>query len=121
MPPPEDQVARFLNDVADITPPPVRERAGERVPGFLLPTATSPEEMKRKKAKAEPFWSQVVATPMEQRAPVSAAAGPRRGKRKRAGLRLRWLIVGGVILLLVIAALALLVLARHMLPGSVHL
>ncbi len=108
MPPAEDRVAQFLNDVADIAPPPARERQAAAAPGFVLPAAISPEEAERKKAKAEPFWSQVVATPMEQPAPP---ARPRRITRKRQRARQRWLILAAVILL-VIAALAALVILR---------
>lgn len=105
MPPAEDQVARFLNDVADIAPPPVREREGT-APHFVPPPAISPEEAQRKKAKADPFWSQVVATPMEQPEPV-VPARPRRPTRKRFRQRgrLRWWLVGGGVLLLVVLGL----------------
>lgn len=108
MPPAEDQVARFLNDVADIAPPPVREREGN-VPHFV-PPAISPEEARRKKAKADPFWSQVVATPMEQPQPI-APARPRRATRRRSrrGGRARWFLVAGGILLLVVIGLGVVV------------
>jgi hypothetical protein len=118
MPPAEDQVARFLNDVADIAPPPVREREGTRLPGFVLPSAISPEEARRKKAKAEPFWSQVVATPMEHPAPTSTR--PRGGTRKRSRL-LRWLGLIGGILILVIVGLAVLLYTHPDLLNKLHL
>jgi len=114
MPPAEDQVARFLNDVADIAPPPTRERDEGRIPNFMVPAATSPEAAKRKKAKAEPFWSQVVATPMEQPALPPETSRSRHRARNRSRLPLRWLIVAGIVVLLVIGALAVLVLTHHL-------
>lgn len=117
MPPAEDQVARFLSNVADIAPPPVREREGQRAPGFFLHEVISPEEMKRKKAKAEPFWSQVVATPMEQPTPPSHPARPRRARRQRLRIGKKWLLLIGGILVLLIIALALLLLIH---AGLLH-
>ncbi|HEU5366892.1 MAG TPA: hypothetical protein VFU69_00445, partial [Ktedonobacterales bacterium] len=97
MPPAEDQVARFLSNVADIAPPPVREREGQRAPGFFLPSVITSGEAERKKAKAEPFWSQVVATPMEQPAPPAYPIRPRRSLRKRLRIGQRWLLLlGGI-------------------------
>jgi hypothetical protein len=110
MPPPEDRVARFLNDVADIAPPPVRGREGSAVPGFVLPSSTSPEEVERKKAKAEPFWSQVVATPMEPSRSTTSSPRSRRAKRQRH--LLRWLALAAAILLLVGIGLAV-VITQH--------
>lgn len=105
MPPAENRVAQFLHEVADIAPPtPTRE--GAPPPGFVLPAAISPEEAERKKTRAEPFWSQVVATPMEQPAPMPPAR-PRRGWSKRRRRRL-WLMLAAALLLLVIAGLAVL-------------
>jgi hypothetical protein len=117
MPPAEDQVARFLSNVADIAPPPVREREGQRAPGFFLHEAISPEEVKRKKAKAEPFWSQVVATPMEQPTPPSHPARPRRARRQRLRIGKKWLLLIGGILVLLVIALALLLLIH---AGLLH-
>jgi hypothetical protein len=117
MPRAEDQVARFLSNVADIAPPPVREREGQRAPGFILPSAISPEEVKRKKAKAEPFWSQVVATPMEQPTPPAHSAHPRRARRQRLRIGKKWLLLIGGILVLLIIALALLLLIH---AGLLH-
>jgi hypothetical protein len=101
MPPAEDQVARFLSDVADIAPPPVRGRE-DTGPHFVLPAAISPEEAQRKKAKADPFWSQVVATPMEQPEPVAPTRPRPTRKRSRIRGRTRWLLVSGGIVLLVV-------------------
>jgi hypothetical protein len=105
MPPTEDLVSRFLNDVADIAPPQPRERAATPAPPFVLPAAISPEEAERKKAKAEPFWSQVVATPMGEPAPALASTRSRRAARRRLPIRLRWLVLIIVILILVVAGL----------------
>jgi hypothetical protein len=118
MPPAEDQVARFLSDVADITPPPVREREGNRAAGFLLPSAISAEEAKRKKAKAEPFWSQVVATPMEHLQTPPAPARPRRMARKRAHRRMLWISLAIGILVLVLLSLAFILYKD---PSMLHL
>ncbi len=117
MPPAEDQVARFLSNVADITPPPVREREGQRAPGFFLPSSISPGAAERKKAKAEPFWSQVVATPMEQPTPPAYSARPRRTARKRLRGGKRWLLLIGGILVLLVLGLALLLLIH---AGLLH-
>jgi hypothetical protein len=119
MPPAEDQVARFLSDVADIAPPPTREREGSHIPHFMVPAATSPEAAKRKKAKAEPFWSEVVATPMEHPTYVPAPRASQRESSKRSRLSRRWLIVAGVVVLLALATLAVLALTHHLhLPGQ---
>ncbi len=113
-------MAQFLSDVADIAPPPMRERQGSATPGFVLPAATSPEEAERKKAKAEPFWSQVVATPMGQ--PVSTPpASARRITRKRARRhRIRWVVLVVAILALAIIGLAvtLVITYPELLPGK---
>ena len=121
MPRAEDQVARFLNDVADMAPPPVREREGARPPGFMLPSVTSPEAVQRKKAKTEPFWSQVVATPMEQRASSPAAATPRRSGRKRSRRSRLWLVVVVIILLLVIVSAAVVAMRLGLVHSPIHL
>jgi hypothetical protein len=123
MPPAEDQVARFLTNMADITPPPTRERQENRAPGFILPSAISPEDVKRKKAKAEPFWSQVVATPMEQSAPPSPSirsqriTRPRRATRQRLRAGKGWLMLIGGILIVLILGLVLLLLMH---AGLLH-
>jgi hypothetical protein len=107
MPPAEDQVARFLSDVAEIAPPPAREREGARAAGFILPSAISAEEAERKKAKAQPFWSQVVATPMERLEKTAAPVHPRRAAaRRRARRRLLWISMVICILILVLLSLA---------------
>jgi hypothetical protein len=116
MPPAEDRVAQFLNDVADI-PPPTRAREGAPAASFVLPGATSPEEAERKKARAEPFWSQMAATPMEPPAPTPPRTRSRRTWRKRGRLRL-WLALSAASLILVVAALAVVVYTH---PGLLHI
>jgi hypothetical protein len=101
MPPAENQVARFLSDVAEIEPPPSREREGA-ARAFVLPSASSAEVARRKKAKTDPFWDQVVATPMVKPAPSTTMRGrdvARARKRARRRRRLIFLVVGIVLLL----------------------
>ncbi len=54
----EDPIATFLSNVAEITPPPVRERQENVPPAFFVPNV-SPEEAERKKARAQPFISEM--------------------------------------------------------------
>lgn len=116
MPPAEDRIAQFLNDVADIPPPPTRTREGSPASSFVLPAATSPEEAERKKARAEPFWSQMVATTVESQASALPPTRSRRAGRKRGRRRL-WLVLGAVLLILVVAALAVVVYTH---PALLH-
>lgn len=115
MPPVEDRVAQFLSDVADIPAPPPRAREGSPGSSFVLPAATSPEEARRKKARAEPFWSQIEATPMEPPAP--APPRTRRAWHRRGRLRL-WLVLSAASLILVVVALVVVVYTH---PGLLHL
>lgn len=117
MPPPEDRVAQFLNDVADIAPLPTREREGNTSPSFILPSATSPEEAERKKARAEPFWSQVVATPMEPAQSTPASSRSRRTRRPRSRHLIRWLALLAAILILLGIALVVIITQY---PGLLH-
>ncbi|HEY7350145.1 MAG TPA: hypothetical protein VH599_17635 [Ktedonobacterales bacterium] len=117
MPPAEDRVARFLNDVADIAPLPTRDREGIGA-SFMLASAVSPEEAERKKARAEPFWSQVVAAPMEGRASAPSSPRARRITRKRRRRRARWFALVSASVVLVVIGLAVVALTH---PELLHL
>jgi hypothetical protein len=94
--PTEDRVARFLSNVAEMGPSQPQEREVSMPPAFLPPLSVSPEEAERKKARAEPFLSQVRATPM--------ASPPRARTLKRWRRRLIWLLVIALLLLLALIA-----------------
>lgn len=112
-PPSEDLVARFLSDVASMAPPPARERPENApLPAFLPAPSASPEAAERKKAKAQPFLSQLQTTSRDtSTGPVETAKARRRRKR--------WItLVAIAAVLVVLAALAVpaLKLLQHKAP-----
>jgi len=111
--PNEDRIAKFLSDVAEMAPPSIRERE-DAAPAFVLATPVSPEEAERKKARAEPFWSEVLAAPMAAPASDAASTPAKRGGRKRRILR----VVIIAIILVALASLVGLALLTH--PGLLH-
>ncbi len=112
-----DRVARFLSDVAEIAPP-IREREASSpgAPPAIVPSApASPEEAERKKARAQPFWSEVLAAPMAHAAPAAASRSARRGRRK---LRILWIVICVLILVVLAGVAALVVTHPGLLPGA---
>ena len=114
MPPAEDTVAKFLSDVADIAPQPARERPEETSPTFFLASSISPEEAKRKREGAQPFWSEMQSAHLANQE-TGGITKPLSLRARFARRRVIWIpIIVGIVLLGLLAALAVPFLAsRH--------
>lgn len=114
MPPAEDTVAKFLSGVADIAPQPARERPEETSPAFFLAPSISPEEAKRKREGAQPFWSEMQSAHLANQE-TGGTTKPLSLRAKFARRRVIWIpIIVGIVLLGLLAAIAVPFLAsRH--------
>ena len=107
----EETVEKFLSDIAEIAPPPARERQESQPPAFFPIPNVSAEAASRKKASATPFLSEI------QSATPSIGAKPKRPHKRPRFLRRRRAIwaaaIAGMLALIVLAALLAFVLLRH--------